>query len=84
MLQQDSINYVGCILFKPWNPKFPGLPLVYVRIGITIWGQKAVCWDSPKPLKVSGVFLTSLRLGDQIQCLMVLSTLLIELVDVFI
>ena len=34
-------------------------------------GTKAVCWDNPKPLKVSGIVLTSLRLGDQTRCLLV-------------
>ena len=43
----------------------------YVPASIAFWGQKAGCWDSPKPLKVSGIFLTSLRLGDQTRCLLV-------------
>ena len=45
--------------------------ICYVPASIAFWGQKAVCWDSPKPLKVSGIFLTSLRLGDQTRCLLV-------------
>ena len=43
----------------------------YVPASIAFWGQKAVCWDNPNPLKVSGIFLTSLRLGDQTRCLLV-------------
>ena len=39
--------------------------------GVAFWGQKAGCWDNPKPLKVSGIFLTSLCLGDQTRCLLV-------------
>ena len=30
-----------------------------IPASIAFWGQKAVCWDNPKPLKVSGIFLTS-------------------------
>ena len=45
--------------------------ICYVPTSIAFWGQKAVCWDYPKPLKVSGIFLTSLCLGDQTRCLLV-------------
>ena len=41
----------------------------HVPASIAFWGQKAVYWDNPKPLKVSGIVLTSLRLGDQTRCL---------------
>lgn len=43
----------------------------YVPAGIAFWGQKAGGWDNPNPLKVSGMFLTSLCLGDQMRCLLV-------------
>ena len=30
-----------------------------IPASIAFWEQKADCWDNPKPLKVSGVLLTS-------------------------
>ena len=45
--------------------------ICYVPASIAFWGQEAVCWDNPKPLKVSGIFLTSLCLSDQRRCLLV-------------
>ena len=30
-----------------------------IPASIAFWELKAVCWDNPKPLKVSGIFLTS-------------------------
>ena len=41
----------------------------YVLASIAFWGQKAVCWDNSKPLKVSGIFLTS-AVVSQWRCLL--------------
>ena len=36
------------------------------------WGQKAGCWDNPKPLKVSGVLLANFAFAvSQRRCLLV-------------
>ena len=37
---------------------------------VAFWGQKAVCWDNPNPLKVSGVLLTN-AVVIQRRCLLV-------------
>ena len=42
----------------------------YVPASVVFWGQKAGCWDSPKPLKVSGIVLTS-AVVSQRRCLLV-------------
>ena len=54
----------------------------YVPASIAFWGQKAVYWDSPKPLKVSGMVLTS-AVVSQRRCLLVLISRLIESGNVF-
>ena len=59
----------GALFFGLYLPKRE--QNCYVLASIAFWGQKAVCWDNPKPLKVSGIFLTSLCLGDQTRCLLV-------------
>ena len=47
---------------------------VYYTSKHRLWDKRQCCWDGPKPLKVSGIFLTSLCLGDQTRCLLVHSS----------
>jgi hypothetical protein len=65
-------SYRYDILF---NPVISSKEVINLYTGsIAFWGQKAGCWDSPKPLKVSGIFLTNLRLGNKTRCLPVQSS----------
>ena len=63
-LEQDIsivLNICLIFLFKQWrdSKKTSEKSNVIIPASNAFWGQKAVCWDNPKPLKVSGVHLTS-------------------------
>ena len=56
----EGLSPSGTLFFGMYLPKKRNRVVMYrVPASIAFWGQKAVCWDNPKPLKVSGMFLTS-------------------------
>ena len=73
----DKAYCASSINFRLMSDKFTenlpqGERSCYVPASIAFWGQKAGCWDNPKPLKVSGIFIPDESVfGDQTRCLLV-------------
>ena len=68
---QESICFSEGKFFGTWSNE-TGAEEYTIPASNAFWGQKAGCWDNPKPLKVSGVLLANFAFAvSQRRCLLV-------------